>query len=242
MAVQTKPKSVQANVAQSGDKKVTRVVRRVVKKVDKDVSPQAETPAVEDTPALSETPVTETPTVETPGGSRKRRDVTAESVDETFTQLCGQLEAEVTRQRDLKERKSTNAVGVKFLRSTLKQLKQLQADVRKVAKKKRAARQGSNNSGFMKEARISDAMADFLGVPHGTSMSRVECTKQLHAYILKNNLQNPDNRREILADKALCKLLKHNKKSKEEGGDGPLYYFVMQRLIQQHFVKDTPAN
>lgn len=218
--------------------KVTRVVRRVVKKADAE-------PVTNVADTVVDTPVAETPGDEivTPGGTRKRREVTAESVDETFGELLTLIESEITRQRDLKEKNSrAPGGGIKFLRTTLKRTKQLQADVRRIARKKRVARVGNNNSGFMKEARLSDAMAEFLGVSHGSSMSRVECTKKLHAYILENNLQNPENRREILPNKELTKLLKYNKKSVEEGGHGPLFYYVMQKLIQQHFVKDTPAE
>jgi len=211
----------------ASDKKVTRVVRRVVKKAE---------------PVTKvETPVEQTPAEEivTPGGTRKRREVNAETVDQTFADLSTRLEEEISRQRELKEKNNRTAGGsIKFLRSALKNVRQLQADVRKVARKKREKRQGNANSGFMKQARISDEMADFLSLDHGSTLSRVECTKKLHEYILEHNLQNPENRREILADKPLTKLLKYNKKSVEDGGHGPLYYYVMQKLIQQHFLKD----
>ena len=237
-----KPKAVKSEVVEkrvkvetsdtTEEKKAVRVVRRVVKK--EPVTPVGETP-------VGETPVGETP-AETPGGTRKRREVTAESVDETFTELVSNLEEEVVRQRDMKEKNPRfTGSNIKALRSALKAVKQLQTDVRRIARKKRATRQGNNKSGFMKEAAISDAMADFLGVDHGSMMSRVECTKRLHAYILENNLQNPENRREIVADKGLTKLLKYNKKSVSEGGHGPLFYYVMQKLIQEHFIKDTPV-
>lgn len=180
---------------------------------------------------VEEKPVEATPVEElvSPGGTRTRREVNPDTVDATFTELCGLLQEEIERQREVKG-------NVKFLRSTLKSTKQLQNDVRRVARKKRAPRAGNGNSGFLKEAKISNAMADFLGLEHGSSISRVECTRGLQKYILEHNLQNPDNRREIRPDKNLTRLLKYNKKSVEDGGHGPLYYYVMQKLIQQHFV------
>jgi chromatin remodeling complex protein RSC6 len=218
---------------------VKRVIRRVVKKAPEPVTP------VDDTELETETPETPAEVIMTPGGTRKRREVTPETVDNAFIELCVYIEAEIGRQRDLKEKNGGRAPpggSIKFLRSSLKRTKQLQGDVRRVARKKRATRQGNNNSGFLKKALITDAMADFLGVDHGTVMSRVDCTKRLHAYIIENDLQNPENRREIRPDNDLAKLLKHNKKSVDAGGHGPLFYYVMQKLIQQHFIKDTPAE
>lgn len=214
-------------------KPARRVVRRVVKKLVEPVTP------LEDT----ETPITPAEFITTPGGTRKRREVTPETVDLAFDELCIFIDSEITRQRELKEKngRTTPGGGLKFLRSSLKRTKQLQNDVRRVAKKKRATRQGSNNSGFMKEAPISDEMANFLGLETGISISRVDCTKRLHAYIIEHELQNPENRREIRPDRALAKLLKYNKKAVDQDGHGPLFYYTMQKLIQQHFIKGTPV-
>ena len=221
--------------AETGEQKpvVRRVVRRIVKK-----------PVELVTPIEPETPETPVEFITTPGGTRKRREVTPETVDGAFNELCAFIEAEIVRQRDLKEKnggRATPGGGIKFLRSSLKRTKQLQNDVRRVAKKKRATRPGSSNSGFMKVAPISDEMAKFLGMESGSAMSRVECTRQLHAYIMKHGLQNPENRREIRPDRALSILLKHNKKAVDQGGHGPMFYYTIQKLIQQHFIKDTPA-
>ena len=231
VATKKAPASTKGKAANTVEKKtVTRVVRKVVKKAEP-VTPVEET-------VEPETPAEE---IVTPGGTRKRREVTPETVDDAFTELCEFIDTEIVRQRELKEKNRAGG-GIKFLRSALKRTKQLQNDVRRVARKKRATRQGNNNSGFMKQAPITNAMADFLGADHGSSMSRVECTKKLHAYIMEHELQNPENRREIRPDRALAKLLKYNKKSVEDGGHGPLFYYVMQKLIQQHFLRDTPAE
>ena len=216
-------RKVVAKKPTANGKPVKRVIRRVVKKVPEPVTPIE----VEDTPSEI---------IVTPGGTRKRREVSPETVEEAFIELCAYIEGEISRQRDLKEKnggRPAQGGSIKFLRSTLKRTKQLQGDVRRVARKKRATRQGNNNSGFMKPALISDEMADFLGVDHGTMMSRVGCTKQLHAYIKEHDLQNPENRREIRPDNALAVLLKHDRAE-----HGPLFYYVMQKLIQQHFIKD----
>ncbi len=228
----------------NGPKTIKRVVRRVVKKVPEPVTPVEEIVEVTEPP---ETPETPAEIIVTPGGTRKRREVTPETVDQCFVDLCEFINGEIERQRELKDKNGGRPVpggSIKFLRSALKRTKQLQGDVRRVAKKKRATRQGNNNSGFMKETPITDEMADFLDLEHGSKISRVACTKGLHAYIIEHDLQNPDNRREIVPNDALGDLLRHderpiNKENPEKGGDGPLYYYIMQKLIQQHFIKES---
>ena len=170
----------------------------------------------------------------TPGGTRKRREVTPESIAKNFEDLIIGLKGEIATQTENKKQGKPTG-NTKFLRGALKTTEQLSKDV---LKKKKGARKGGNNSGFMQDAVISDAMATFLGVPQGTKMSRVECTKKLQLYILANSLQNPNNRRELLPDKKLTALLGYNKKPVEQGGHGPLYYYIIQKLIQQHFTSD----
>ena len=71
--------------------------------------------------------------------------------------------------------------------------------------------------------------------------SRVECTKAICAYIKpedgSRNLQNEKDRKIIIPDAKLTKLLGYNPET-----HGPLKYPTIQKLIQGHFVdKGTPA-
>ncbi len=56
-------------------------------------------------------------------------------------------------------------------------------------------------------------------------MPRAEVVKQLWAYIKKNNLQNPQNKRNILADDKLKPLF---------GGKGEVTMFEMTKLVSAH--------
>lgn len=56
-------------------------------------------------------------------------------------------------------------------------------------------------------------------------MPRSEVVKQLWAYIKKNNLQNPQNKRNILADDKLKPLF---------GGKGEVTMFEMTKLVSAH--------
>ncbi|TSC64872.1 MAG: swiB complex protein [Parcubacteria group bacterium Gr01-1014_91] len=67
--------------------------------------------------------------------------------------------------------------------------------------------------------------ADLEAVVGKGPMPRTEVVKQLWVYIKKNNLQNPANKRNILADEKLKKVF---------GGKGEVTMFEMAKLIGPH--------
>ena len=90
-------------------------------------------------------------------------------------------------------------------------------------------------SGFAKPALISKELCSFLGKPAGTEMARTEVTKHLTSYIKEHNLQDSDNKRKIVPDAALKKLL--NVKASDE-----LTYFNLQKYMKVHFPKPASAT
>lgn len=62
--------------------------------------------------------------------------------------------------------------------------------------------------GFTKPLLLSEELANFMGT---RTASRTEVTKQIWAYIKENDLQNPKNKREVLLDERLQKLMKRKK-------------------------------
>ena len=95
-------------------------------------------------------------------------------------------------------------------------------------KKKRAP------SGFAKPTQISEELCKFLGKKKGTEMARTEVTKHLTTYIKDNKLQDESNKRKILPDKALAKLL--GVTAKDE-----VTYFNLQKYMKIHLKKKTEA-
>jgi chromatin remodeling complex protein RSC6 len=85
-------------------------------------------------------------------------------------------------------------------------------------------------SGFAKPTNLSNELCDFLSKPHGTSMARTEVTRIINEYIRNKNLQNPSDRRKILADDKLKSILNIDP---EKG----LSYFSLQASIKHHFTK-----
>ena len=168
------------------------------------------------------------PPVETP--RLTRRFVTRETVAETGTQLIDFINAEVERVRAGEK----GAGGVRFLKSVVKQIKGYNADVARVTKQKQKNKRTQNtNSGFLKPVKISSDMCEFTGWDESELKSRVEVTKFICDYIKENDLQKPGDRRVILADKKLSKLLNYDSKK-----DGDLRYFDVQRYLKPHFVKE----
>ncbi len=77
-------------------------------------------------------------------------------------------------------------------------------------------------SAFMKPMKIS---ADLAVVVGAGPMPRSEVVKALWVYIKKNNLQDPKNKRNIVADAALKKVF---------GGKDVVNMFEMTKLVSKH--------
>ena len=90
-------------------------------------------------------------------------------------------------------------------------------------------------SGFAKPALISPELCSFLGKPKGTEMARTEVTKHLTTYIKEHNLQDSENKRKIVPDAALKKLLNVDESSE-------LTYFNLQKFMKVHFPKSATAS
>jgi hypothetical protein len=111
-----------------------------------------------------------------------------------------------------------------------KEIKQCQ----KLTKKKRKTGNRSP-SGFVKPARISDELADFLGVATGIELARTDVTKEITAYIRAEKLQDETNGRNIHPDAKLKKLLQIT-------DDEKLTYFNLQKFMAPHFAKVAKAG
>ena len=158
---------------------------------------------------------------------------TRESVMTEFAELVNVLEAEVSRLRDSTDKNS----GVKFLRGVTRRIKALQTSTARVVKQKQPSARKNNNSGFLKPVQISESIAKFTGLPADQLHSRVEVTKHLCQYIKEKNLQNPADKRQIVADPALSKILGYDAKK----DDKPLTYYRLQSLLKNnnHFPATT---
>jgi chromatin remodeling complex protein RSC6 len=78
------------------------------------------------------------------------------------------------------------------------------------------------SAAFMKPMKISPVLAMVVGAG---PMPRTEVVKALWKYIKKHNLQNPKNKRNIMADANLKAVF---------GGKGEVSMFDMTKLVSKH--------
>ena len=78
------------------------------------------------------------------------------------------------------------------------------------------------NSAFMKPLNVSPELTAVVGKG---PLPRSEVVKKLWVYIKKNNLQDPKNKRNIVADEHLKKVF---------GGKGVVNMFEMTKLVSKH--------
>jgi chromatin remodeling complex protein RSC6 len=86
---------------------------------------------------------------------------------------------------------------------------------------KAAAAKATKTSAFMKPMQPSEELAQIVG---SEPLPRSEVTKKIWAYIKKNKLQNPQNKREILADSKLQPVF----------GSKKLDMFQMTKAVNKH--------
>jgi chromatin remodeling complex protein RSC6 len=171
---------------------------------------------------------------------RKKEIATREKVLQSFDDICKSINEQITNS---KEDKNVDGKALKFLRNINKNLGSLKKDTGKLIRHKRKSVTTDDTvedsgkettkmtSGFLKPVPISLAMAKFTGWAPNELKSRVDVTKFLCNYIKDNNLQNPTDRRQIVADKKLSQLLEYKE------GSNPLTYFDMQSHLKKHFPK-----
>lgn len=171
---------------------------------------------------------------------KKKRVATRDTVLQTFDTICQSIIDEISNSKD---DKNVNGKSLKFLRNINKNLGSLKKDAGKLIRQKKKTLDPNTittddinkdankmTSGFLKPVPISVAMSNFTGWSPTELKSRVDVTKFLCNYIKENDLQNPADRRQILADPKLAKLLDYK--------DGtPLTYFDMQSHLKKHFPK-----
>lgn len=119
---------------------------------------------------------------------------------------------------------------IKDIQTHLKSLSKEYDKQQKIIEKAQKKRQNAKNSpsGFAKPNKISDELCDFIGVPHGTEKSRTDITRLINAYVKEHNLNKPENKRFILPDTKLKKIL-------NVGDSEEINYFILQKLISHHF-------
>ena len=153
---------------------------------------------------------------------------TQESLDEYFKSLVSTIDEHLKSKKDISK---------KFIRSIKREIKIIQKHAKKTIKSKKKnkkiVKKNMANSGFLKPVKLSPKLFKFTGWDDTKLYTRVDVTKCICAYIKDNDLQFPKDRRIILPDKKLLKILKY-----DPDRDGDLTYFKIQSFIKHNFLKE----
>ena len=109
---------------------------------------------------------------------------------------------------------------------------------KKKRKRKTSSVAGSNRPrhGIACASKISPELADFFGMDHTEKLARTVAVSKLNEYIVKNGLQNPERKIEIMLDEPLKTLLNPPE------GFGVVTYFNLCNLVGKHFPKKTESE
>jgi len=110
-----------------------------------------------------------------------------------------------------------------------KESKKKESKIKKKSSKKRSP------SGFAKPAPISNELATFLNLPVGSELARTDVTSKVIAYIKEHNLQNPENKKQIILNDSLTKLL-------VPSDNDVITFFNLQTYLKKHFVQQTSLS
>jgi upstream activation factor subunit UAF30 len=133
---------------------------------------------------------------------------------------------------ELKEQFTTLSETVEKLKSDNKKMAR---QLKKVVKEQEPADKPKRANGFAKPLKMSPELCNFLGVSEDTEMARTEVTKAITEYVKKHNLQNPDNKRELILDDKLKSILKPD-------NDVTVTFFNLQRWVSPHYKKSVPES
>lgn len=86
------------------------------------------------------------------------------------------------------------------------------------------------SGGFLKLRPISNELASFMGLPHGSQRSQTDVTKFIATYVREHGCADPIMKRLINPDRRLAKLLRLN-----PGQD--VTYLNLQSYLKVHFLK-----
>jgi chromatin remodeling complex protein RSC6 len=109
-------------------------------------------------------------------------------------------------------------------RRVKKDVSEMTEEERKVYEERRA------KNAFLKPRALTPELSAFMGLPAGSQRSQTEVTKFVSNYVKTHSCFDPANKRRIIADGALSRLLKVTDKD-------TVTYLNLQSFLKVHFLK-----
>lgn len=116
------------------------------------------------------------------------------------------------------------------------ELKVFEKSLLKLVKKFKKPEKPANNDGIKKKSgfavptKVSDDLCEFMGKESGSLIARTEVTKFLNLYITNNQLQNPVEKKYIVPNDTLWKILGEDARGQQ------LTHFTIQKYMNKHFI------
>lgn len=174
-------------------------------------------------PVVQQTPVTE----EAPVVAASFASV-ADRLKEVQTRLTGELKEIV------KEALAAAKSAAREVKDARKK-RRVKKDVADMTPEEKAAYDARRaNNAFLKPRPLSPELCAFMGVAAGSQRSQTEVTKYVSTYVKSHSCFDPANKRRIIPDGALSKLLKVTDKD-------TVTYLNLQSYLKAHFLKPATA-
>jgi len=230
-------KAVVAPVKKAPAVKKAAPKKKVVKTPPAAVEPVVVEPVTVETPVAVDTPTVEPVAVEpvavepvTGGGDGSLPTKTPDPIEAPVEPVLCNYDSQID---SLEAGVKSVALLLRSLTTELASLrKQVSKDRRVVEKKMKTRGRRSNGekvmNGFSKPGPVSDELRTFFSLGKEDLIARTAVTKKITEYCQQHKLQNEKDKRIILPDKALSKLLRVKK------GD-ELTYFNLQKYMKIHF-------
>jgi hypothetical protein len=156
------------------------------------------------------------------------------SADQRLTAVAERLRGvQSTLTTELKEIAKDLLAAVKVAQREIKDSKKRKRSKRPedmTPEEKAAWEARKANNAFLKPRALSGELCAFMRIPAGSQRSQVEVTKFVSAYVKEHNCFDPANKRRILPDAALSKLLKVTDKD-------TVTYLNLQSFLKAHLIK-----
>jgi chromatin remodeling complex protein RSC6 len=229
-AASTTSAAVADKVAKTADKKTADKKTVDKKTVDKEVKEVKDVKEVKEKKSAKKEVVSSTTAEAAPAAAATTTEVVAEDAPsaDDFAALSASFVSNIQKVSAL-----VTALKNEYRALEKSYARQLKAAQKSQGKRKRST-EGRSPSVFTEPTDISDDLADFLGIERGSKVARADVTSALNAYIVKNDLRQPDNKRIILPDAKLRALLKIDETVS-------LTYFNLQRYLTVVFPKKEVA-
>ena len=189
------------------------------KSAPKTKAPKKTTPAPAPAPVV-ETPVVDTPVVDTSAANNVQAVPDLFNYGEEFATLKSQLGDALTLVKSL-------TTAVTALERRCARDKKV-ADKKMKGKVKKPRDPNAPPTGFQKPLNVSAELSKFLGLAEGELIARTQVTSRINNYCKEKGLQKQEDKRILMPDTPLSKLLRL-KKGEE------LTFFNLQKYLKHHY-------